>query len=349
MTHHYPLTGLPKAHRQFRAHMWIFGAFGLIAGLILLVYVPTLEAVSRSLLLFAGFHLMGALVLGATLYFIALRRLLRRLIRPQTHGRVSDVQQFNFGWGPAWMNGLAIAALVTAFIAVAVQTLAPAWWPLSFLLIFLAANFIAGNQLMRSIRRPDHVVLPMVDVLSGDEDLVLDAGCGTGRTSIALGRVLKKGRIVALDRFDAGYIDDGGRALLESNLRLASLADRVQIETGDLTALPFPDNHFDSAVSTHVFDHLGRNKEVCLREIRRVLKPGGCFLMAVWVPGWSMFTVANVLSWLLSSRTAWKEMAVRAGLAIVDEGVFNGTWFVVLEKPALFPRPADTLYHQVDS
>lgn len=34
------------------------------------------------------------------------------------------------------------------------------------------------------------------------------------------------------------------------------LADRVEIKQGDITELPFPDAHFDSAVSAHVIDHL---------------------------------------------------------------------------------------------
>jgi ubiquinone/menaquinone biosynthesis C-methylase UbiE len=173
----------------------------------------------------------------------------------------------------------------------------------------------------------------MVDLIRGDQDLVLDAGCGAGRTTIALARGLKAGRVVAVDRFDAGYIDDGGRKLLERNLRLAGLTDRVEIQAADLTALPFPDGRFDAVVSTHVYDHLGDKKEQGLREAVRVLKPGGRFLMAVWVPGWTMFTVANLLSFFLTSKARWREMAGRAGFTVVDEGAFNHAWFVLLEKP----------------
>lgn len=103
---------------------------------------------------------------------------------------------------------------------------------------------------MRSFRSSDHVVLPMVDLVQSDEDVVLDAGCGAGRTIVALNRVLRNGRIVAVDRFDADYIDDGGRELIERNLRVAGLVERVTIETADLSALAFADETFDGAVST---------------------------------------------------------------------------------------------------
>ena len=314
-------------------HMWIVGLAGVATGLVFLIYVPGLGVVSKSLLLFAGFHLVGAVVLLSSLYVVGLRGLVRKWTGAA--GRGTAGEGFDFGWGPGWMNGLAIAALVSFAAAVAVEVAVPALWPLALSLTLLGANCVVGNVIMRGFRRLDHVVLPMVDLLRGDHDLVLDAGCGAGRTSVALARALRAGRIVAVDRFDAGYIDDGGRALLERNLRIAGLADRVTIEAADLTALPFADDHFDAAVSTHVYDHLGPGKEQGLREVARVLKPGGRFLMAVWIPGWTMFAVANLFSLFLTSKAAWRAMAARAGLRVVDEGAFNNAWFVVLEKPGV--------------
>jgi len=317
--------------RNLHSHFWILGVGGVIAGLILLVYVPRLTLVSKSLLLFAGFHVVGGVVLLASLYAAGLRGLVRRWMGVE--GRAGQAETYDFGWGPGWMNGLGIAALICVAVAVALQVTAAPLWPLALLLVAAALTFVAGNLIMRSFRRADHVVLPMVDLVRGDQDLVLDAGCGAGRTSIALKRVLRAGRIVAVDRFDAGYIDDGGAKLLERNLRIAGLTDRVSIEPADLTALPFPEGRFDAAVSTHVYDHLGAQKAQGLGEVVRVLKPGGRFLMAVWVPGWTMFAVANVLSFFLTSKAAWREMAQQAGFQIVDEGVFNHAWFLLLEKP----------------
>ena len=323
--------------RNIHSHTWIVGVLGLVAGLLLMVYVPSLKAVSSSLLLFAGFHLVGGAVLLASLYILALRRLLRRVRLRKEKPAPNVDDKYDFGWGPEWMNGLAVGALIATAAAIAIQVAAPHRWPLAFLVLLLGAAFFVGNSIMRSFRSLDHVVLPMVSLLRSDHDLVLDAGCGAGRTTIALGRVLRHGRVVAVDRFDADYIDDGGRGLLDRNLRAAGLAERVKIETADLTALPFDNASFDSAVSTNVYDHLGRHKEQALREVFRVIKPGGRFLMAVWVPGWAMFTVANVLSFFLTSKEGWRTMARRAGFEVVDEGVFNYAWFVVLEKPPAAP------------
>ena len=332
LAEHQQLSGSPQ--RNIHSHTWFVGVVGFVAGVLLLVYVPSLKAVSSSLLLFAGFHLVGGAVLLASLYILGLRRLLRRVRRRKAGPAPDAREEYDFGWGPEWMNGLAVAALVAVAAAIATQLAAPDWWPVAFLVLLLAAAFFAGNAIMRSFRARDHVVLPMVDLLRSDHDVVLDAGCGAGRTTIALSRVLRDGRVVAVDRFDAGYIDDGGRALLERNLRAAGLTNRVRIETADLTALPFDDASFDSAVSTNVYDHLGRQKEPALRETFRVLRPGGRFLMAVWVPGWAMFAVASILSFFLTPREGWRTMARRTGFEIVDEGIFNYAWFVVLRKPA---------------
>lgn len=321
----------PKRVANLHSHMWLFGLLGVAVGAGFLIYVPQLTIVSKSLILFGGFHLVGATILISSLYLTTIRDHIRAWRRAK--GPADKGQTLDFGWGPGWMNGLAIAALACGAAAVALQVAAPGWWPAAFGLLLVGANFLIGNFIMRGFRQLDHAVLPMVD-LGGDPDgLVLDAGCGSGRTTIALARALKSARVFAVDRFDAGYIDDGGRELLERNLKIAGLTDRVTVETADLTALPFAEGDFSGVISTHVYDHLGPAKQAGLTEAYRVLKPGGKFLMAVWVPGWTMFAVGSVLSFFLTSKSAWREMARKAGFELADEGVCNNAWFLVMHKP----------------
>lgn len=85
---------------------------------------------------------------------------------------------------------------------------------------------------------------------------VLDAPCGAGALSLALGRAGLD--VTALD------LDPAARALL---------ADRLVV--ADLNApLPFPDARFDLVVSTEGIEHL-ENAFGFLRESRRVLRPSG--------------------------------------------------------------------------
>lgn len=60
----------------------------------------------------------------------------------------------------------------------------------------------------------------------------------------------------------------------------ADLARRDVDHRVDLTALPFADATYDLVFASHVLEHI-RDDEVALREIRRVLKPGGLALLPV--------------------------------------------------------------------
>ena len=46
-----------------------------------------------------------------------------------------------------------------------------------------------------------------------------------------------------------------------------------------------------------------------------------------------MFAVANVLSLFLTNKAQWRGLAEKAGFRVLDEGMFNHAWFVLLEKP----------------
>jgi SAM-dependent methyltransferase len=319
-------------------HMWFMSLLGLAVkaavALGLLVYVPKLKGISNTLVLFAGFHVVGAFVLFSSGY-VAVWPTLAGKFRAKNGARA---QHLDFGWTPGMTLGPLVSAVMLLAMAVAVQVAWPAWWPAALVATLLVANYFAGYLRADAARKPDHVSLPMVDLLSSDHDLVLDAGCGAGRTTLALSRILHNGRIVALDRFDSGYIAGGGRDLLENNLRLAGLTDRVEIHHGDITDLPFGGATFDSAVSTHAMDHLGRQTERALREVLRVLKPGGRFLIVVWTPGWAMFSTANVLSFFLTTRAGWRRMAETGGFVVRNEGMFNGFAFLLLEKPSADAR-----------
>ena len=57
-----------KAHGHSHGHFWLAGLPALAAGLFLMIYMPTLPVVSGTMLLFAGFHIVGGLIVLATLF-----------------------------------------------------------------------------------------------------------------------------------------------------------------------------------------------------------------------------------------------------------------------------------------
>lgn len=106
-------------------------------------------------------------------------------------------------------------------------------------------------------------------LLPKDADFhILDVACGTGDFSIAVARRSKKARITGIDLSDGMLA--GGR---EKVARLG-LDDRIELRKGDCEALEFADDSFDGVCvgfGVRNFEHL----EQGLREMRRVLRPGG--------------------------------------------------------------------------
>jgi ubiquinone/menaquinone biosynthesis C-methylase UbiE len=101
---------------------------------------------------------------------------------------------------------------------------------------------------------------------------ILDVGCGGGRTVQRLAALAREGKVTGLDYSAASVAVSRDRNAQEIK------AGRVQIEQGSVAALPFPDRTFDvvTAVETHYYwPDLPAN----VREVLRVLKPGGTFAL----------------------------------------------------------------------
>ncbi|OBG56453.1 MULTISPECIES: class I SAM-dependent methyltransferase [unclassified Mycobacterium] len=116
--------------------------------------------------------------------------------------------------------------------------------------------------------------------LTGDET-VLDLGCGRGAVLLAAAKRLPRGRAIGVDLWHADQTDNSPEATL-ANAALESVADRVEVRTADMTALPFADASVDVIVSNLAIHNIptraGRRK--ALDEAVRVLRPGGRLAIA---------------------------------------------------------------------
>jgi len=100
---------------------------------------------------------------------------------------------------------------------------------------------------------------------------VLDAGCGSGSYLPLLAEMVgKTGRITALDLMPENI------ATVEQRLKTWNLSCPVSVERGSLSALPYPDQHFDALWSSNVTQYFSDAElpEV-LAGFRRVVRPGG--------------------------------------------------------------------------
>lgn len=118
-------------------------------------------------------------------------------------------------------------------------------------------------------------------------DRVLDVGCGTGvLTRLAQDAVGPQGTVVG--------IDPGPVMIAEARNNARASGSRAEFRLAAIEQLPLSDASFDVVLSSLMLHHLPpETKRQGLREVRRVLKPGGR-LVAVDVdrPG-------NLLWWLV--------------------------------------------------
>ena len=105
-----------------------------------------------------------------------------------------------------------------------------------------------------------------------NDDIILDIGCGGGKTVNTLAKTATEGKIYAID-----YSEDCVAVASNINKKLIT-AGRVEILHASVESLPFPDDSFNlvTAVEAYYFwpDLLDNLKEIC-----RVLKPGGSVIL----------------------------------------------------------------------
>ena len=117
--------------------------------------------------------------------------------------------------------------------------------------------------------------------LRGDER-VLDMGCGRGAVLTAVARRLTSGRVTGIDIWSTHDQSGNARDVTLRNATLEGVSARVDVQTGDMRALPFPDGSFDLVVSSLAIHNISSDAErrKAVAEGFRVVKPGGRLVIA---------------------------------------------------------------------
>lgn len=310
-------------------HVRLVAIIGIVISVLILVLIPSFKWLSGMIMDVVLLHIAMLLLLSISAFIIMPEKVKRR-IRNLSPGRKNN-DRFDYGWSLTWLNGFWIAGTILLSFSIFVYHYFPGLDLLAFALFLLAINLYLGNATIRASKNTDLLTFPYVKFFPDNAENILDAGCGAGRTTISLSRIYDR-NITSFDTFDSGYIDGGGNTLLERNIKIAGIENRVKIVQGDITNTDFPDNHFDAVVSTYMIDHLGNRKLQCLSEINRILKPGCRMLMIVIVPNLTSFAIANVFSFILTSKKQWKKYFEMSEFKMIDEGDINGTAYFLIEK-----------------
>jgi len=160
---------------------------------------------------------------------------------------------------------------------------------------------------------------------------LLDVGCGPGTITVDLAALVAPGAALGIDRSEEVVAQ-------AAELVRGDPASNVRFATGDVYALDLADGSFDVVHAHQVLQHL-REPVAALRELRRVLRPGGTLAVRdsdyagfVWAPRDPMLDRWNELYHAITAHNGGEADAGRfllgwvqqAGFRDVDAG--SSTW-----------------------
>jgi SAM-dependent methyltransferase len=191
-------------------------------------------------------------------------------------GRVTPRRRGSYGidapLAPAFIAVVAAGELVLAILSGKVWMYVAALFVLAILGLYLhctlRGKFIIWAELLSKLN------------LRGDER-ILDMGCGRGAVLLMAAQHLTTGRAVGVDLWRS--VDQSGNAVeaTRRNAAAEGVADRVELHTANMMALPFEDDSFDLVLSSLAIHNIpGRaGREKAIDEAVRVLRPGGRLLV----------------------------------------------------------------------
>jgi ubiquinone/menaquinone biosynthesis C-methylase UbiE len=143
--------------------------------------------------------------------------------------------------------------------------------------MLMAAMMVFGSKVLK-VRLRERLLdeIPW----RGDER-VLDVGCGRGLMLTGVAKRLTSGSVVGVDLWQAEDQSGNNPETTRANARAEGVEGRIEIQTGDARQLPFAADNFDAVVSSWALHNIYQRdgREQALREIVRVLKPGGRLLL----------------------------------------------------------------------
>jgi ubiquinone/menaquinone biosynthesis C-methylase UbiE len=142
------------------------------------------------------------------------------------------------------------------------------------------------------------------------EDVVFDAGCGTGGNVLLIHRAVR--RIIAMDYSEA--------AVKRAKARLTTAGvTNTETRQGDVTTASLPERSVTKVLCLSVFHYLSDEQvRGCLQTFAQILEPGGTLILHV----------KNLASPYLSSLTALKHVLRRLGRrATLEEQYRTFGWY----------------------
>lgn len=143
--------------------------------------------------------------------------------------------------------------------------------------LYSAIAIILGSRIFK-FRERDWL-LSLLNITGNER--ILDVGCGRGLLLIGVAKRLTTGKAIGIDIWSVEDQSGNSPQTTIANAQAEEVKDKIEIITADARKMPFALNEFDFVLSSwalhNIPDQIERKK--ALREIMRVLKPGGTIVI----------------------------------------------------------------------
>ena len=162
-----------------------------------------------------------------------------------------------------------------------------------------------------------------------EDDRVLDIGCGGGATLHRMAEKVTSGHVTGVDYSDVSV--ETSRRNNEKNIK----SGKMDVLEGSVENLPFADDSFDKIITVESF-YFWPDPQENLKEVRRVLKKGGTFLLVADTynkDGLDPKTLENICRFHLFTPTAeeFRKLFEKAGFTDIQIHVKEGTDWICVE------------------
>jgi len=203
--------------------------------------------------------------------------------------------------------------------------------------IWGAVGLVLTHTMMGGLNAPQR--LPSERFLASGQGRVLDVGAGSGRALIGLLLARPRATGTALDIYTGFFgVADNTPERMMRNARIAGVADRADTLKADATKMPLPDGSYDAAISSYAIDHMGREgTPKAIKEVARVLKPNGEFLLEIVNPdAWTTVMMPiphlGLNAHFRPDPARWRAMLKDAGFEVLEEGTAPATLYWLARK-----------------
>lgn len=252
---------------------------------------------------------------------------------PAHTSHTNDSAKPHYGYYAFYIFMTMAALLVVIGILVAIFV----WWLAGYIMIGLGLLMTLSYGIsMKMARQTEHSDPSKILELKGDEE-VLDVGCGLGKMTVGVAKRLKTGKAIGIDIWDKTEIPGNSPERAYANAKIEGVSDRVEFRTGNVLSIPFPDNSFDVVTSSSVINNLHNDPDrlKALREIFRVLRPGGRFLMLEPLrDSWEGIVTFGLFVFLILSKDRWIRLLAKAGFVSLRYDRFHGMGAFLVGKPS---------------